>query len=88
MICPTCFEDTVINQALGKTFHYCRTCKVEVKGRKRQVESLDLEGMDLGTLTEEEQQEFDAWLSGIPTSISNDDGPDIDYYDDDLDGGD
>lgn len=30
MKCPKCSNEAVENQALGKTFHYCRTCKDEV----------------------------------------------------------
>lgn len=30
MICPKCSNAGVENQALGKTFYYCRTCKDEI----------------------------------------------------------
>lgn len=82
MICNTCLNDAVSNEAMGKTFWYCRTCKVEVLGRKASQEKLSFEGLDLGDLSEEEQKEFDDWLNSIATN--SDDGPVIDYYDDDI----
>lgn len=31
MICSKCKSDGVKNQALGKDFYYCRTCKEEIE---------------------------------------------------------
>jgi hypothetical protein len=30
MICTTCKNEGVENEALGKKFYYCRACKVEI----------------------------------------------------------
>jgi hypothetical protein len=34
MICTKCHSDGIENQALGKTFWYCRTCKDEILPEK------------------------------------------------------
>lgn len=34
MICKVCYNKAVKNQALGKEFYYCRTCKEEVTEEK------------------------------------------------------
>lgn len=30
MICTKCNETGILNQAGGKDFYYCRTCKIEI----------------------------------------------------------
>jgi len=73
MKCTTCSNEAIINQALGKSFYYCRTCKVEVVTKRHELEG----SIDLGELTPEEQQEFEEWLDSIKgQNLFDNDGAD------------
>lgn len=93
MICSKCNTEAIENQAGGKIFHYCRTCKDEVfpaerVGRKKFAGSStapDEDFIDLTGLTDEEEAQFEAWMKRIKQSQQ---AYEEDQYDNDYLGGD
>jgi hypothetical protein len=59
MICNQCKNEGVENQALGKTFYYCRTCKIEIF----------LEPVVRTDAQEEVDKLFDEWFKNIPQTM-------------------
>ena len=41
MVCKQCGSDAIKNTALGKSFYYCRTCKIEIDPEMLVIKSFD-----------------------------------------------